>query len=171
MSLLEPLTASDPNFSGLPGWMRSLREDSLRVLAETGLPRQSDEEWRYSQLAETIGKRHFHEVDAGISVELDAQTVEQYRLKNAYCLTFVDGRLSSSLSVRFPVDEDIIILSMKDALLKCPELVEKSFNSVADSHNHGFLSFTSAYGHDGVFVYLPEGGFLSSPLQLSLIHI
>jgi Fe-S cluster assembly protein SufD len=59
--------------------------------------------------------------------------------------------------------------SLKEAITKYPELVQKHLGKYAPHESDPFVALNTAYARDGVFIYVPENQKLDKPVQI--IHL
>jgi Fe-S cluster assembly protein SufD len=166
MSLAQQIKALVPLLPGrhLP-WLETLRYQAQKSLDQSGFPSPREEEWKYTNVA-SIEKRRFKPLSADELGSPDPALVLRYSLGNVWCLTFVDGRFTPSLSDVSDLPAGVLALSLAEALNRFPDDVAAAFHRSAAREDHGFVSFTTAYFQDGAFIHVPAGVFLKRPLQI-----
>jgi Fe-S cluster assembly protein SufD len=156
----------------LPGrhlpWLKTLRGEAEQRFSADGFPSPREEEWKYTNVAQ-IEKKLFKPIAGMKSRAVDTALIERYRLPDAWSLVFVDGVYDTAWSYLDGLPEGIKVLSMAEALERCPERVEAGFHKIAAKEKHGFVAFTTAYFRDGAFIHLPAGKVLTKPVQM--LHI
>jgi len=66
-------------------------------------------------------------------------------------------------------ENGIIYGSLQEATRRHPQLVEKYLGKNAKLENEAFTSLNTAFSQDGIFLYVPEGAIMQSPIQI--IHL
>jgi Fe-S cluster assembly protein SufD len=158
--------------SGLPGqglpWLQALRTEALAQFAEQGFPSPREEEWRYTNVSGIEKKLFAPSMDLTIG-EIKADWLKQYRMEDAWVLVLVNGHFSAELSVLDELPEAVSVMSIANALVAQPEIVEKYLGQAVDHTEHGFIAFNTAWFSDGLFVHVPAKLVLDRPIQL--LHI
>jgi len=65
--------------------------------------------------------------------------------------------------------DSVLVMSMVDALVKCPKLLETYLGQAVDNAEHSFIAFNTAWFTDGLFVHVPAGQVLEKPVQV--LHV
>ena len=78
-------------------------------------------------------------------------------------LTICNGYYQANAQDNLP--NGVIICSLREALDKHPQLVEKLLGQTTPVNN-SFLSANTALFTDGVFIYIPDGVAVEKPLQI-----
>ncbi len=165
---LESYRAFEKNLNGesnLP--THALRKEAIQRFAEIGFPEKTDEEWRFTSVAE-IAAKHFristrgvlsHEHEAGIGKFIFEQ------LKGPR-LVFVNGIFTPTFSQLAPLQKGIIVQQLSLALVEHQELVAKHLGRYVSSGVNGFTALSLAFMQDGLFVYVPDGVVLEDAIQV-----
>lgn len=156
----------------LPGsgavWLTKRRAAALAAFASGGFPSPREEEWRYTNVS-AIEKKRFAPALAADDVEVDAAWLDAYRLQDAWSVVLLNGRFSAELSRLEGLPDAVDVLSIADALARCPEAVESYFGQAVKDDEHGFVAFNTAWFSGGVFVRVPAKQTLAKPLQI--LHV
>ena len=140
--------------AGLPVFMQKIHQNAMDKFVKNGFPTQKDEKWRKTKL-KSFTDRYYHlgisdlynnqlNWDACIMPNADAEV----SLINGY---FVAEKLINELP------NGIIIGSLKMAIEKYPDLVEKYFDKLISKQNNQINDLNTALFADGLFVYVPQG--------------
>jgi Fe-S cluster assembly protein SufD len=118
--------------------LQRLHRAAIARFAELGFPDPRDEEWRFTPVA-PLAKTAFRLAPAARSfLEIDGRTLP----------------------------EGVVVLSLADALAKHPQLVEPHLARYAEYKRHPFVALNTAFLRDGVFVYVPPGKLVETPILL-----
>ena len=153
----------------LPGqdlpWLARLRKDALACFAANGFPTPREEEWKYTNIA-PIEKHRFSPTPAAAPGLVDAEAIARYRLADAWSLVFVDGMYAPGLSITAGMPENLVAMSMAEALARHPSKVEALLQKAVAEETHGFIGFAMAYFRDGAFILIDQGLAIARPLQI-----
>lgn len=156
----------------LPGgnlpWLKQRRHDALALFAAGGFPSLREEEWRYTNVS-AIEKKLFSPLLSAPASAVDQAWIDSYRLQDAWSIVLLNGRFSAELSSLASLPNDVLVLSMADALRQYSERVEEHFGKAVADSEHGFVAFNTAWFSDGLFVHIPAKQVLAKPLQL--LHV
>ena len=153
--------------------VRQVRQDALARFALTGLPRMTDEQWRYTNIR-SMEKLRFkfssqsaaNSIDASLS-DLQIQDSEMYRV------VLVDGWVNDEHSDLVGLPEGVTVLSLAEILdsttngntgshaFALQELQKKSKNA-----EHGFAALGVGFAADGVIVHVGQNTHLDKPLEI-----
>jgi Fe-S cluster assembly protein SufD len=156
----------------LPGqdlpWLQQFRTQALEKFSAHGFPSLREEEWRYTNVS-AIEKKLFLPSINRASSSIDTDWLKQYQLEDTWSVVLVDGHFSAELTVLDDLSDAVSVLSMSDALIKYPELVETHLGQTVDNAEHGFIAFNTAWFTDGLFVHVTAKQVLEKPVQV--LHI
>ena len=156
----------------LPGqdlpWLQQLRAQALEKFSVHGFPSLREEEWRYTNVS-AIEKKLFSPSINRASSPIDTDWLKQYQVEDAWSIVLVDGHFSAELSVLAGLPDYVSVLSMADALVKYPTLLETHMGQAVDNAEHSFIAFNTAWFTDGLFVHVPARQVLAKPIQV--LHI
>ncbi len=145
------------------------RRNALEKLAVTGFPTLKEEEWKYTNVAPII-KNGFYPAYAINENNINKKELE----KNFFCglechrLVFINGLYSKELSKVNSLPKGAVVASLRDAIKTNPELVKK-YITLPEKAN-AFTLLNNAYNLDGLFVYLPKGSIVETPVQVLFIN-
>ena len=153
----------------LPGqdlpWLKKLRIQALERFSAQGFPSLREEEWRYTNVS-AIEKKLFSPSINSASSPIDTDWLKRYQLEDAWSVVLVDGHFSAELSVLDDLPDAVSVLSMADALVKYPELLETHLGQAVNNAEHSFIAFNTAWFTDGLFVHVPARQVLAKPIQV-----
>lgn len=172
---LEARDASD-----LPRFVRNLRRDGLEALGKLGLPRPSDEEWRYTSVA-TLARRLPDLLAAGAargaSPTVSAAAREALACfgplagekRGLHALVLVNGRLDPALSHVDGLPAGVRFEPLSRAFAAPPPLLEQRLGLAGAHRSHPFAALNAAFLSEGVWVEVPDGVVLPEPLVV--LHV
>jgi Fe-S cluster assembly protein SufD len=162
--------------AGEPAWLASRRMHAWEVYEDTPMPTTRLEEWRYTDLTEKLllDSLHLGSVEARPDDPSTfpaglRQAMDEDREASGH-LVLIDGAV-----VHTDIREDlsgkgVILCSLREAVEKHPELVEKHLATAAVPPEEGkFQALNAALWTDGVFFYVPRGVRLDLPVQVSYV--
>lgn len=79
----------------------------------------------------------------------------------------VNGRSIKAMMPQTAQADGVLVLSLKDALIKIPGLLEESLGSVVDGATDKFQALNAALWQDGLFLYVPPRVTLTEPITIS----
>ncbi|MDQ2916573.1 MAG: Fe-S cluster assembly protein SufD [Pseudomonadota bacterium] len=155
----------------LPGarapWLSRVRRRALDRFAETGLPSQRDENWRYTSVAGIV-KRPFTVLpdSAGrvTTPEIDAPGFGRF---SPHRLVFVDGRYVPALSAMGPLPGGVTLGSLGETLGDASEALEPFLSD--DRHHTVFATLNTAFMADGLYLHLSRGTAIAEPIHALFI--
>lgn len=163
-----------------PLFVQNLRRDGLEALGKLGLPRPSDEEWRYTSVA-TVARRlpDLISAAAGQGACPPASAAARAALaslgplgverKAHHQLVFVNGRLDADLSRFDGLPAGVRFDSLSRLSAAPPALLEERLGLLGGHRAHPFVAMNAAFLADGAFVNVPDGVVLSEPLVV--VHV
>lgn len=146
---------------GAPAWLARQRRAAIARFGEVGFPDARNEDWKFTSVAPIV------------------RTAYQAPPDGDDCATAAgegEGELSSPVLAFYsyhpmlqPGDlpAGVRLMSLRDALARCPELVEPHLGRHAAADGHAFAALNAAFWPDGAFVYVPPGAVVERPI---LIH-
>jgi Fe-S cluster assembly protein SufD len=163
-----------------PLFVQNLRRAGLDALGRLGLPRPSDEEWRYTSVAGIVrrlpgmaGPSGAAPARSGPSPAARGVLSSLGRLgvagRKCHQLVFVNGRLDVELSRFDGLPAGVRFDPLSRLFAANPELLEKRLGLLGGHRTHPFVAMNAAFLLDGVFVHVPAGVVLAEPLLV--VHV
>jgi Fe-S cluster assembly protein SufD len=158
-----------PELERGPQWLRNKRRFSREAYNSTPIPPRGLHLWRYTDPSRFVVNKS-QAADTAFSDNYDA--VEKIELQNLR-----DGHLEGLVSdfggreLRFhgfekSRNEGVIVCSISEAVEKHHDLVEKYLYELVSSRLGKFEAMNGALWNDGVFIYVPDGKTIESPVHL-----
>jgi Fe-S cluster assembly protein SufD len=151
-----------------PLFLKKLRETAMSDFKHAGFPHRKEERYKYTHLEPVF--------DGELGFDFEPRKIhfddtEIFRcdvpMLDSNVLTVLNGYFHSpgeeSLSI---LENGIIYGSLKEAIDRFPELVEKFLGKNAPTNDEPFVALNTAFSQDGVFLYVPQGTRLERPIQI-----
>ena len=147
-------------------WLDELRRGAGGLIDELPLVNRKQEAWRYTNV-EPLLKQNFQPV-----VERPDSYAGQppQSLEDAHRLVFVDGWFMPELSDLSLLPKEVTAVSLADAIASDDERVKNRLGSVANPGEHLFTALNTALINDGLYVHVPAGVRLESPLEIFYLN-
>ncbi len=148
----------------------NMRQRALTRLAELGLPKITDEAWRYTNLR-AFDKSAFKPIaEALVSrCELEIEALELPSF-DRYRIVLIDGWVSDTHSTIDELPAEVECFRLKDALEQRTQSdIVELLDSRVSHAEHGFEALNCTIAADGVVLRLPAGLKLDKPLEI--IHV
>jgi Fe-S cluster assembly protein SufD len=145
-----------------------LKHSGLTFDAEAylrGLPLKSNERWKYTDLS-LFDRQAFALSDGTTTVT--QEVIDGYRLKHsdAVFLVLIDGVFHHDFSDLANLPKEVIACGMQDARIHHADLVNQYYVDSISKHDYPFAALNTAELADGLFLYIPKGMQLSTPLHI-----
>ncbi len=162
-SYLQNLLATGPNSSTLgPDWLQVRREEARQQWLRAGLPANTDEQWRFTDLS-FLAETSF---STGCSAAARAAEARPTGLDGAE-LVLINGKFNAQASRLPPAPVRVAFLAQASGA----ELAtfEKLLGAQARPAHHGMIALNTANMSDVVLVEVPGGVAVERPLSL-IVH-
>ncbi len=146
--------------------VRQLRVSAVNRLAEVGLPKITDENWRYTNIRAMESIPFELSVLDGLNVKLSDMADIEIPGLDTYRITLVDGWIEDKLSDLEQLPKEVEIRTLKDILNHGDELVVERLRCEAANATHGFEALNIAAVTDGLVVRVANGAKLNRPLEI-----
>ncbi len=144
---------------------RSTREEAAAALEEMTIPTRKWEDWKYTNLAPLV-KRNLNLAGKGEVSKEEVQARLIPELDSDY-LVFVNGYFAPELSDFAVTNYHVNTLHDLEGMER--ELFEAYFGQIVPFDQDVFTAMNTAYGREGLFVYVPKAKMIEKPLQV--LHI
>jgi Fe-S cluster assembly protein SufD len=166
--------AVEARAEGGPEWLRQRRLHAWDVYERTPMPSTRLEEWRYTDLSRkleldalTLGSTEALPDDPAAYPARLRETMEQDRAASGH-LVLVDGAVVHTDIQQDLASKGVVLMSLRQAVAHHPELVEKYLATEAVPPEAGkFAALNAALWSDGIFLYVPRGVRLESPVRVT----
>ncbi len=146
-------------------WLTALRQSGLDRFREVGFPTSRDEDWRFLNLVPLTGQQfRLAKPDAS---GVRGQDLAPYRfaIPGIHTLVFVNGRYVPALSSVNGLPAGVTVLSLASAVSAHGDLIHRHLGKYARLEADGFTALNTAFLRDGLFVHVPAGAEIASPIH------
>ena len=146
----------------------------MESFQELGFPSVKDEEWKYSNVA-PIARMDFKPATlaGAASSAFDDGELTAFGCVEAKDsqLVFVNGMLRSDLSSLTALPSEVVAMDLSQAIAdeRYGEIAWKYLAQQADYVANGFTALNTTFISQGVFVYIPKGVIVESPIHLLFV--
>jgi Fe-S cluster assembly protein SufD len=157
----------------LPGrgldWLGRLRKSAIERFIQLGFPTTRLEDWKYTNVA-PIGRLTFRPALSPSKASVPDFLRSQVDLFPGPRLVFVDGVLDRNLSLN-QYDDCGLQLSLAESLGNPNQTsaLEGHLGRYADTSNHAFVAWNTAFFADGAYVAIPAGTNVLRPIHLVFV--
>lgn len=154
-----------------PAFMEQLREEAIQHFERIGFPHKKNENYKYIHL-EPFFNGTLETRFAPRKLEFDVQDIFRCDIPtlDTHVLLVLNGFYYTTTGERLVEQENGVIFgSLREAMVRHPELVGKHLGKYADYRNDPFVALNTSCAMDGVFIYVPENQKLDKPVQI--IHL
>ena len=162
---LTDFEATSRNGGSKAPWLTGLRRSAIERFAAQGFPGAREEDWRFNNLS-AITSRSFPLAPVAPAAPTIADLGSVlYSLPGGNTLVFLNGRFSPDLSTPASKAEGVTVSNLAAALGTHGKLLGDHLGRYAKIEKSGFTALNTAFGHDGVFVYVKAGAAMSGPVH------
>ena len=157
-----------------PLWLHRIRSEAMKHFTELGMPVARElsfplkEDWIYTDLR-TIADTPYHAEPIETELNETALTPYEFGRNDWHRLVIVNGVYSSALSRISDLPQGVVVSRLSDAIADHPELVHPHLARYADVEHSGLTALNTALFEDGLFVYVPRGGVLETPIHVHYV--
>ncbi|SDJ74631.1 Fe-S cluster assembly protein SufD [Pedobacter sp. ok626] len=142
-----------------------IRKNSFDSFNKTGLPTYRTEDWKYTSISNLFDESFAQAGHTITLADLDALRMPGHHKANE--LVFVNGRFDATLSNILSTDDELTVLSLKDAAKgEYKDLVARYLNKSSEYMKDGVHALNGAFIEEGVFVYIHKGKTPQHPLYI-----
>jgi Fe-S cluster assembly protein SufD len=150
-----------------PSYVTRLRYESFNKFRELGMPTRKNEDWKYTDLTETLSKDYYQylqpqeensDIDSIFACEVHNFKTDQISLLNGWHVRTAEPLRN--------FNNGMIAGGLADAMRIHPDIIEKHYAKYADSGKNIFHALNTAFAQDGVFIYVPDNVVIEKPVQI-----
>ncbi len=156
----------------LPLWLANIKKESLERFGDMGLPKPSQEEWRYTNVTglATAGYTTSSERPAA-SLKFAAEEAlrpfgDLGRLAPVHHLVFVNGKFVPELSRLDGAALGIRVEPLTQAWTKDASRMQPHIGACRAHLTHPFVALNCALFEDGAFIHVPDGVVVAEPIHV-----
>jgi Fe-S cluster assembly protein SufD len=144
------------------------RKIAISELAELGFPAQKNEDWKYTNVAQIVGRKFRFLSDNKTLQKADVKPFLFEELKETV-LVFVNGHFSEELSTLNIDSQGVVVDNLKNAMEKHLDIVDKYLAKYVPIAGNSFAALNTAFTADGAFVYVPRNCKLEEVIHIIYI--
>ncbi|MCX7736244.1 MAG: Fe-S cluster assembly protein SufD [Candidatus Kapabacteria bacterium] len=153
-------------------YLFSLREKSIKIFHELGIPTLKNEEWKYTKL------NFLNNIDFEISNSAPHSFPENFKISDYYIenfegdvLVFINGFFEKKYSRIINTEENLVVTNLNEAKEKYSNILENYLTKYTDESNNPFTALNTALANDGAVIILPKNFEKELPIHLLFINI
>lgn len=152
-------------------YLFSLRDKSIKLFNDLGIPTIKNEEWKYTKL-NFLNTDDFEINSTPIVSIPDYFNIDDFLINNfeGDSLVFINGFLEPKYS-KINKNKDIIISNLDEAKVKYPDIIEKYLSKHTDERANPFTALNTALASDGAFIIIPTDIESNAPIHLMFVNL
>lgn len=149
-----------------PDYINKIKEDAFNIYQNIGIPDKSNENYKYINLNETFSNDYKTDFE-GENQNINVNEVFSCDVINLDADVFYlsKGKYQNTKKI-VEFDNGVIVGSIKESIIKYPEIFKKHFFKYVNYQNDGIIALNTALFNDGLFIYVPENTHTQKPIQL-----
>ncbi len=153
--------------NGTNAKIQTLRREAIDRFRELGFPGRKHESWKYTNIGAAL-RHEYNVLAAPPEPAITAEDIDPYRIADldAHVIVLVNGRFSREHSSIGELPEGVVIESLEKAARTNSEVVDAYYGRFAHLKDDVFTALNTAFTLDGLFVYVPAGRILETPLHV-----
>lgn len=144
--------------------IQDMRKQAIAKFAELEFPTTRQEDWKYTNISPLL--KHTFKPVLGMAGALPDISKLTFTGLERNLLVFVNGKFSPALSTFENRRDGLVISSLAQAFDAHQELVAEHFGKSVSFDENAFTALNTAFAQDGVFLYVPDGAVMASPLHI-----
>lgn len=151
--------------SGEASWLRECRARELKKFLQRGFPTRREELWKYTDTSHLAEKNYCSPMLTGGSPDIDKLSSPS-KIK----FVFINGIFSEKLSDITELPKEVILLSLRQAIVDHTDLVKSYLTQEFDERKFPFSALNSALMFDGVFLKVEKNYAMSTAIHCLFIN-
>lgn len=143
--------------AGEPAWLRERRERAMELFLSMGVPTLRDEEYKYTDLGALAG---------GEPLWMPSSPGADRAAPPYAASSGRTARFGSALAVVRTRQPGLRVMSLREALLKAPAVLEKHLGRIAVPEQHALCALNSAYFPEAAVVLVEPDTLVEEPIHL-----
>ncbi len=143
------------------------REQAFRDFQQLGFPTQRQERYKYTNVAESFAPNYGLNL-RHLDIPVNPYEVFRCDVPNlSTSLYFVlNDQFYSKVLPAAHLPEGVLVMSLAEAAVQHPQLVEPYYARLARTHKDGLNALNTMLCQDGLFIFVPRGTVIERPLQI-----
>ncbi len=154
--------------AGEPTSFHQKRRDAWARFESLGFPKSSDEDWRFTNIAE-LARTEFQPGHAR-QAHCAPKDLEPYTLPDAAAtLVFLNGRFQKEASRRAALPAGMVVEELGGAMASDGSAASAHLSRVASYDEYALVALNTALLTDGASVFVPREACVEGPIQLLFV--
>jgi Fe-S cluster assembly protein SufD len=143
------------------------RHKALQRFLHLGMPHQSNESWRNTDLEAALSNDYAHYFSRSKEV-VDINQIFRCEVHNfeTYLFSQLNGWTVYEKQALSTLPGGVIVGSLAEAIRLYPDIVEAHYDQYAGSRDEGLNALNTAFAQDGFFIYVPDNVTIEKPIQI-----
>lgn len=153
-----------------PPFMMDIRQDAIEQFGLAGLPDRMDELYKYTSM-QKIFEPDYSMLLQPSKVDFKVEDIFTCDVPNLHVRleVILNGFYLEKESRLTKLENGILIGSLAEAMKQYPDLVKQYYAQHAGTKADGLTALNTAFAMDGLFLYVPKGQVLDTPIQV--VHL
>jgi Fe-S cluster assembly protein SufD len=143
-------------------WLLSMQKKAISDFTRMGFPSRRDEDWKYTSM-DSFLKHRFLGAKASAGQAIDKASLP---LTTGLVVQIINGVAVGLEALAASLPDGVVVQSLSEALVQHPEKIKPYLSQIV-KQQHGFQALNTAMMNCGLFIFLPKGVALTTPLILS----
>ncbi len=150
-----------------PTVLQALRSAGAEAFARLGFPSTRSEDWAYTNVSAIASASFVPAAQRAPSAFRDASHLEEFSFGSAWpMLVFLDGHFIPTLSSHEALPEGVRVMTLAQAAVNEPELLQKHLGSAAAADRDGFTALNAAFTGEGALIHVGKEMVTDTPVHL-----
>ena len=142
-----------------------VRRSAISKFSELGFPTPRHEDWKYTNVTPMLEHKFKLPTE---TAKVPGEVLRDFafdKLKENL-VVFINGFFSEELSKIDLNSDDIIVSSLRKAMVNHSDLVNKHLGRYASFEDESFTALNTAFTNDGTFIFVPDNKVIEDPIHL-----
>jgi Fe-S cluster assembly protein SufD len=150
--------------------LHSIRKKAIERFADLGFPTTKDEEWKYTDIS-PLTKVNFSHLFEQSTNGITKNSLAPFTFGEiqSHQIVFVNGKFAPELSIIGSLPRGVTLKSLGETINSNNDLVLTHFSKYADYSANTFVALNTAFCQDGVFLHVPKGVIIETPIHLMYV--
>ncbi|MBO4602335.1 MAG: Fe-S cluster assembly protein SufD [Salinivirgaceae bacterium] len=148
----------------MPAAMNRVREESIRKVAQKGLPQKGCERYRFTDIMGAFGHTYAYMIERP-TISVDSKKAFHCAVPglDTYTITIANGWIDAANST---VPDGVVATGLAEGAQRCPDLFAQHYNRLAAAKDDTTISLNTAFARSGIFLYIPDNVTIDKPIQV-----
>ncbi len=153
-----------------PSFLMDIRHDAIDHFGKTGLPDRKNELYRYTSM-EKLFEPDYSMLFQPSKIDFNVNDIFTCDVPDlgTRLEIILNGFYLDREAKLTKLDNGILVGSLSEAMRQYPGLVKEHYAKYAGTGSDGLVALNTAFAMDGLFLYIPRGQVLETPIQV--VHL